>query len=182
MGSRNASSACWGRAPSPRRGTHPWSYVRGEGRWASGRKSVGGECNPAAHGPAERVLWASSERPSEDCRLKLSRSPPVSMASSIIYVAFGSPSDHRRRHPERPHLGVQPTKSGGKRTLPLEGRLSGGKRSYPIVLYGWRPVGGFVVLFRSYSRSGNGRCYGVTIFWVWWVSWLCWTSWFWAGP
>ncbi len=37
---RNASSACWRRAPSPRRGTHPWSCVRGEGRWASARKPV----------------------------------------------------------------------------------------------------------------------------------------------
>ena len=64
--------------------------IRGHTFGEKGVGPVGGECNPAAHGPAERVLWASSERPSEDCRLKLSRSPPVSMASSIIYVAFGS--------------------------------------------------------------------------------------------
>ena len=33
-----------------------------KGRWASARKSVGGECNPAAHGRAERVLWALQGR------------------------------------------------------------------------------------------------------------------------
>ncbi len=36
----------------------------------------------------------------------------------------GSPSDYRHRHPESPHLGVQPTKSGRKRTLALECRFT----------------------------------------------------------
>ncbi len=43
---------------------------------------------------------------------------------------FGSPPDHRHRYPESPHLGVQPTKSGRKRTSALECRLLGVERSY----------------------------------------------------
>ncbi len=42
---------------------------------------------------------------------------------------YGSGSDQRHRHPESPHLGVQPTKSGRKRTSALECRLLGVEQS-----------------------------------------------------
>ncbi len=41
----------------------------------------------------------------------------------------GSGPDQRRRLPASPHLGVQPTKSGRKRTLALKRRLLGVERS-----------------------------------------------------
>ncbi len=41
----------------------------------------------------------------------------------------GSLPDQRHRHPESPHLGVQPTKSGRKRTTALECRLLGVKQT-----------------------------------------------------
>ena len=45
------------------------------------------------------------------------------------------PSDHRQRHPERPHLWVEPTNSGRKRKSPLESLLSGVDRTY--LGHGW---------------------------------------------
>ncbi len=42
----------------------------------------------------------------------------------------GSPTDYRHRHPASPYLGVQPTKSGRKRTSALKRRLLGVERSY----------------------------------------------------
>ncbi len=39
-------------------------------------------------------------------------------------------ADLQRHHQEGPHLGVKQTKSGAKRTLPLDGLLSGVKQTY----------------------------------------------------
>ncbi len=45
-------------------------------------------------------------------------------------VAFGSGSEVSGDPQEGPHLRAEQTKSGGKRTLPLKGRLSGAERTY----------------------------------------------------
>jgi hypothetical protein len=43
---------------------------------------------------------------------------------------IGSPLEDRHRHPESPHLRVEPTKSRQKQKSPLECRLSGVHRTY----------------------------------------------------
>lgn len=45
-------------------------------------------------------------------------------------VCFGSIANERRHRQAGPLLVVKQTQSGAKRTLPLEGRLSGVERSY----------------------------------------------------
>ncbi len=46
-------------------------------------------------------------------------------------VGFGSPPDDPRRYPERPHLGVQPTKIQKKRKFEFERQLPEVKRLFP---------------------------------------------------
>ncbi len=49
----------------------------------------------------------------------------------ISHFGFGSESKVSWGPQEGPHLGAEQTKSGEKRTLPLEGPLSRVERTYP---------------------------------------------------
>ncbi len=77
-------------------------------------------------GIATSASWNVTYRP---CRTILA---PIliSFSRSVSDFRLGSPPDQRHRHPESLHLGVQPTKSGRKRTSALECRLLGVERSH----------------------------------------------------
>ena len=71
---------------------------------------------------SEGKLTSLAHRPLSDPQAAFARGPgegPLMAEGSqcsqtLSNVRSGSPSDYRHRHPESPHLGVQPTKSGRK--------------------------------------------------------------------